>query len=118
MAARSKYNVFYIIGFVSASLVNAAMVADGKMSRWSIRWPHQCLHYKYEVSTGHFCADEFILVVGGEVGEYGDASFISDSATLISPDPIGAPVPECNRNLTEFPLQIYGGAGAVIGTKV
>ena len=58
------------------------------------------------------------MVIGGEVGEYGDASFISDSATLISPDPIQAPVPECIRNLAEFPLQIYGGAGAVIGTRI
>ena len=70
--------------------------------------------YSTSVST----ADEFILVIGGEVGEYGDASFISDSATLISPDPIQAPVPECIRNLAEFPLQIYGGAGAVIGTRI
>ena len=59
--------------------------------------------------------DEFILVIGGEVGNYGDASYISDLATLISPNPAEAPVPECIRNLTNFPLEIYGGAAAVIG---
>ena len=63
-----------------------------------------------------YIADEFILVIGGQVGEYGDSSYISDAATLISPDPAGAPVPECIRNLTDFPLRLYGGAGAAIGT--
>ena len=62
-----------------------------------------------------FIADEFILVLGGQVGEYGDSEYISNSAALISPDPAGAPVPDCIRNLTDFPLQIYGGAGASIG---
>ena len=62
-----------------------------------------------------FISDEFILVIGGEVGNYGDASYISDLATLISPNPAEAPVPECIRNLTNFPLEIYGGAAAVIG---
>ena len=52
------------------------------------------------------------------MGNYGEASYISDLATLISPNPAEAPVPECIRNLTEFPLQIYGGAGAVIGTMI
>ena len=52
------------------------------------------------------------------MGEYGDSEYISNSAALISPDPAGAPVPDCIRNLTDFPLQIYGGAGASIGTMI
>ena len=51
---------------------------------------------------------DFILIVGGK----GSAGFLN-TVEIVSPD--GNPVPNCMKNLNDFPRTVWGAVGTTFG---
>ena len=64
-------------------------------------------HFKKWIRDVHFVFSDFLLIVGGWTGR------VSNTVEVVSPS--SHTLPSCLRNLSNFPVEVDGAVGTVIG---